>query len=581
MREPIVKGISLFSLILGMGFGARESRAQERLSGFGKPTPGVFAPRSKARPTKPSASSRTPAVRAASAVDTSAYLPSAFPSDVGAPAPRGSRYGFGAGTDAGVRRTAMYQDAAPGSPNTSGATPGTTEPTSPNTSEMTLPKSESAGGGGEPTEATEKAEKKAEEKPADEKKDEDKPAEEEKKEEEPAPAKDETKLLMNALGMEDSPVKLYGWIQNSYTGNTNGVPKNAINFGVNPNFLANRWMGNQYYLVVENPVEQNDKVNFGFRVDNLFGNDWQFNHMHGLFESSFKLNHFAGYDPAQMYAEVHLPYLTKGGTDIKGGRFYTILGYEVVPATGRPLLSVPYMFNYGQPFTHFGALATTHLTDRINVYNGAVNGWDRWINQNYKWNYLGGVTWTSKDGKLAVAFNYIFGPNQYPNFIRPGEPIVLPGTTPPPYLAGRRNPGYGGDWRTMFTTVLTYKWTDKLTQVMETDEGFDNNVPGIGPGGTNNNAEWYSFGNWFLYTFDKDAKFTGVWRSEVFRDNNGVRTGFADTFYEFTLGAIWKPKPYLWIRPEARYDWAQFTKPYNDATRSSQLTLAVDAILLY
>src|SRR6185312_1772496 len=123
-------------------------------------------------------------------------------------------------------------------------------------------------------------------------------------------------LLMKALGTEEWPVKFYGWIQNSFTGNANGTPRNALNFGVNPNFLANRWMGNQYYLVVENPLEVNDTVNFGFRVDNLFGNDWQFNHMHGLFDTSFTPNHFAGYDPAQIYGEVHLPVLTRYGLDI-------------------------------------------------------------------------------------------------------------------------------------------------------------------------------------------------------------------------------------------------------------------------
>ena len=33
---------------------------------------------------------------------------------------------------------------------------------------------------------------------------------------------------------------------------------NGQNFGVNPNNQANRWMGNQYYLIIENPLEQND-----------------------------------------------------------------------------------------------------------------------------------------------------------------------------------------------------------------------------------------------------------------------------------------------------------------------------------
>jgi hypothetical protein len=394
---------------------------------------------------------------------------------------------------------------------------------------------------------------------------------------------------MNALGLEEAKTKVYGWIQNSFTYNADGRGPNNTNFGVNPNYLADRWMGNQYYLIVERPLEQNDRINFGYRVDNLFGTDWNFNHMRGLNEHSFRLNHFLGYDPAQFYAEVHLPYLTKGGIDVKGGRFYTILGYEVVPATGRPLLSVPYMFNYGQPFTHFGMLSTLHLTDRVNIYNGTVNGFDRWLNAGYKWNYLGGITWTSKDGKLAVATSYIWGPNQYPRYLSgTSQQIFLLGNTVPPHLDGRRNGAYGANNRISFTTVATYKWTDKLTQVLESDQSFENNIPGSGgvalpgglfQGGNDRNDSWYSFGNWFLYTFND--KLTGVWRSEVFRDDGGQRLGFRDTVYEMTIGFIYKPKPYIWIRPEARYDWAQFTHPYDGGTRNSQLTLAVDAILLY
>lgn len=437
-----------------------------------------------------------------------------------------------------------------------------TEPLSSNT-DLSLPASEREGLGGEPTEEAAAAE------------------------EAEAPKKDPTKLLMNVLGLEDSPVKVYGWIQNSYTGNTNGSPKNGLNFGVNPNYLANRWMGNQYYIIAENPIEQGDKINFGFRVDNLFGNDWQWNHSHGLADTVAKLNHFNGWDLAQVYAEVHLPpVLSKGGTDIRGGRFYTILGYEVVPATGRPLLSVPYMFNYGQPFTHVGALATTHVTDRFNWYNGVVNGWDRWINDTYKWGYLGGFTWTSKDAKTNLAVAYTFGPNQYPTFM-PANTVVYPtGIAPQGFMAGRQNPLYAGNWRSAFTEVLTYKWGDNFTQVIETDQGNDNNIPGWGPGGSPVQAAWYSFGNWFLWQCLKrgdDDVLMAVWRSEWFRDVNGVRTGtgVTDNYFEMTLGLIWKPVPYIWIRPEARYDWAQWHTPYDDGTRGSQFTIAVDAILLY
>jgi hypothetical protein len=48
-----------------------------------------------------------------------------------------------------------------------------------------------------------------------------------------------------------------------------------------------------------------------------------------------------------------------------------------------------------------------------------------------------------------------------------------------------------------------------------------------------------------------------------------------------TLGLKLTPLPWLWIRPEARYDWARSTHLFNDGTRASQLVLAVDAIVLF
>src|SRR5579875_2247881 len=64
------------------------------------------------------------------------------------------------------------------------------------------------------------------------------------------------RTLSRALGLaEEAPVQVYGWIQNSFTGNPSN-PADGINFGVNPNDLANRWMGNQYYLVIENKIEE-------------------------------------------------------------------------------------------------------------------------------------------------------------------------------------------------------------------------------------------------------------------------------------------------------------------------------------
>jgi hypothetical protein len=394
-----------------------------------------------------------------------------------------------------------------------------------------------------------------------------------------------TTFLNRWLGLDDSPVKLYGWIQNSYTGNTNGVPRSGTNFGVYPNHLADRWQGNQYYLIVENALEANDRVNLGFRYDLLFGNDWQFTKDYGLFDRAFRRNSFPGVDFPQIYGEIHIPCLTAWGLDIRGGRWYSPAGFEGVQAIKRPLLSVPYTLNF-TPFTFVGLIGTLHLldNDRANLYAGTVNGWDRWIDQSYRWSVLGGYALSSRSGNTTLNTIFVIGPDQLPRFPPANSPFLPTGVTPVPFLAGRRNPGYAHNPRTYFSTVLTRKWTDRLTEALQSDQVLDLNTPGFGPGGTNHSTSWYSLVHWFLYGIDgtiEKARLTGVWRFEAFRDNNGAATGVADDYFETTLGLIVKPRDWLWIRPEARYDWARGGHPFNDGTRNSQLTLAFDVIVLF
>ena len=311
--------------------------------------------------------------------------------------------------------------------------------------------------------------------------------------------------------------------------------------------------------------------------------------MQGLFNRAFPNGWFAGYDMPQLYGEVHLPILTPGGLDVKGGRWYTITGYEVVPAADRLLLSVPYSFAYGQPFTHVGVMTTLHITDRIDLYNGTINGWDRWINQRYIWGYIGELSWISRNDQHKLTLAGIWGPNQFPNFLPANQPIFPTGYVNVPSVAGLNNPGYHRDDRSLVTIVYNHKWTATLRQVTGTGGGMERAIPGLGAplvNGIPQNAAakydaWYGFVNAFIYQFNE--KLSGVWRSEVFWDTTGARTGklVGDRYYEMTLGAPYKPKDWLLIRPEARYDWSQFHPAYANDTRKSQFTLAIDVLLLF
>jgi hypothetical protein len=388
-----------------------------------------------------------------------------------------------------------------------------------------------------------------------------------------------TNFLERYLGLEDAPVRVYGWIENSYTGNADGRPKNGSNFSVFPNRQADAWQGEQYYLAFERTLRPDDIVQLGGRFDFLFGNDWQFTKSYGLLDGAFRPNQFAGIDLPQMFAEIHLPILTRNGLDIRGGRFYSPAGFENVQAIKRPLLSVPYLFNY-TPFTLFGVLATLHLSERVNLYSGAVNGWDRWVDQNYRYSYIGGFNANARDGKTSMTSILIVGPDQLPRFAPANSSFLPTGVVTTPALQRLPNPEYAGNFRVYLDAVLVRNWTEKLTEAAEVFFVHETNVPGLGPNGTlARESAWYGAAHWVQYSFTDRVE--GVFRAEIFRDNNGGATGNADNYYEITLGLPYKPKPWLWIRPEARYDWAQTTHPFADGTRESQLTLAFDIIVQF
>jgi Putative beta-barrel porin-2, OmpL-like. bbp2 len=48
-----------------------------------------------------------------------------------------------------------------------------------------------------------------------------------------------------------------------------------------------------------------------------------------------------------------------------------------------------------------------------------------------------------------------------------------------------------------------------------------------------------------------------------------------------TVGFQYRPRPWLWLRPEVRGDWAGATHPYNQGRSASQLTFGFDTILLF
>src|SRR5690606_21833194 len=85
---------------------------------------------------------------------------------------------------------------------------------------------------------------------------------------------------------------------------------------------------------------------------------------------------YYGWAMPQLYAEV-----AYGDLSVIAGHFYTLLGYEVVPATGNFFYSHAFTMYNSEAFTHTGVLATYSASDNLTLYGGWTLGWDTGFNQ--------------------------------------------------------------------------------------------------------------------------------------------------------------------------------------------------------
>jgi len=334
---------------------------------------------------------------------------------------------------------------------------------------------------------------------------------------------------------------------------------------------------NQLYAIAERKVDTGGcGWDWGGRADVLYGTDYIFTQATGLElddDGSQKWNSdpFYGVAMPQIYGEVAYNDLA-----VKVGHFYTPIGYEVVPATGNFFYTHAYTMQYGEPFTHTGALATYAYNDRTNVIAGIVNGWDHFDRVNDTGALVGGFTWTNGD-RLSIALTGIASPNEAKN----------------PLVTDRLETN-----RDMYSLVISYQLRDNLQYIFQHDNGYQRDGSVFTDGTMS--AEWYGINQYLLYTIN-DCWKAGA-RFEWFRDDDGARVGavrpnnplspggFAGHFYAISAGLNWSPHANFIVRPEVRYDWfdgeilAGSNGPFdtdNDPGDDEQAVAAIDVIFLW
>ena len=327
-----------------------------------------------------------------------------------------------------------------------------------------------------------------------------------------------TPLALVAQAADSSSgVKLSGYVTTSYvyaTQPTDGTIVGRLYDRFHDTFVANAAR-----LTFERPVAT-DKVDAGFRIDALFGQNATVLHSTG-----FSLGDEG--DLPQAFVTLNLPSGGGNYVQFKAGKMASLLGVEVIDEVLNPHFSHGYQFIYLTNFTNTGFGVDAKLSAKVDAQLRLINGWDVVEDNNTGKSFMGRVGITPSDGTVLGFLGY-YGPEQAGN------------TT---------NKRYGGEFVGSFTLTST------TMLYAEADAGGEQ---GIGAGG--GDAKWWGGGLWGVV--DLDPKLSLALRADYLDDQDGARTsgvlGFpastARRLSSATATLNVKTWPHALVRPELRYE---------------------------
>lgn len=349
-----------------------------------------------------------------------------------------------------------------------------------------------------------------------------------------------------------------GWISGGIFAN-NHSPASRFN-GLYNQTDFDGGMLNQIYAIAEKPVENSTSDTIGGRLDVLYGRDFILAQSFGL---EINPDGSGGWNNQSLGIAIPQAYVSMGNRDahLKVGHFYTLVGYEGVPAPVNFFYSKSNSYMFAGPFTHWGTVGTWAISDNLTVDAGLVNGWNGFDRVSDSVSFLNRVTL----GSDAIGTKLSFG--------------IITGNEANQAATATSN-------RTRYSVILAQNLGERAQYVAHQWLGSQDQFFANG-----SSAAWYGLDQYLFYTL-RDRLKAGV-RLEWFKDQDGVRLGlnrptnpnkppYIGDMYSLSTGLNWQSTRSLTIRPEVRYDW--FTgsgNPFNDNASKSQFVGGLDATWLF
>ena len=210
--------------------------------------------------------------------------------------------------------------------------------------------------------------------------------------------------------LTDNGYNIGGSVVNSMTFNTD-APSDRFNGPVTWTDRSNEWQMNQAWLYFEKALDADKDMDFGGRIDLLYGSNFRFTTSTGLEDNINGSHAFYGLALPQFFATAKFNNWT-----LKSGHWISPVGFFGVDMSQNFFNTLPYTYQYGEPFTHTGSIATYQVNDDLSVGAGLIRGWDNFDNTNPN---LGAIATVNKtiDDKSSVAYVGVYSQEQNQNLV--------------------------------------------------------------------------------------------------------------------------------------------------------------------
>jgi hypothetical protein len=368
----------------------------------------------------------------------------------------------------------------------------------------------------------------------------------------------EKALACTGLGhwMQDNRIETYGWINPSMNVSSSNFSNYPLSYQTRPN----RVEFDQFMLRVQRVPDtvQTDHIDWGFHFDNLFGYDYHYTTMKGVFSNQLLNNpnpnqpiaanagtagKVYGDDPMIWYVDLYIPWIAQG-MQITAGRYLSLPDIEAQFAPQNYLLTHSILYTV-DAYTNVGVITTTKLSDQWTVQLGLHGGDDSapW-NSSSRLSLQGCVRWVSASNNDMLY----------------------------PCVESYNNKNQTYNNLQEFVLTWGHRFSPNVHMLTEAYRIYVINQPGLPAG----HASAYGSVNYFNVELNPTNMISI--RNEWVNDQAGQRTGYATRYISNTIGLTHWVSQDIELRPELRYEHSLDVPAYDVGKKSSQATALFDVI---